>query len=290
MKFGKLLQNHAEEMPDTVFLRYKQMKKQLKNLKKADAHGDSGIAEDTSTAEEAGFVDILNEDMKKFNQFFMDKEEDAIIKLQALTEEVSRLKTSSDVSRLQRVQAELINFHGEMVLLLHWSILNFSAVKKIIKKHDKCARHALKDRVLQSLLNQPFVSTQNLNTLVKLVESQVQEVFELTSALDTSPCIPSGEASFECKSRQAQTALQIWLELGQNAHTPSTVFKDQQVQEALVLSSMASIEEPEVGSMDKRSFSESTHFPEITGEGVSDCRDFKRAKVDSSEGIAATFP
>jgi hypothetical protein len=27
---------------------------------------------------------------------------------------------------------------GEMVLLLHWSLLNYAAVVKILKKHGKC--------------------------------------------------------------------------------------------------------------------------------------------------------
>ena len=28
--------------------------------------------------------------------------------------------------------------HGEMVLLLHWSSLNYAGLTKILKKHDKC--------------------------------------------------------------------------------------------------------------------------------------------------------
>jgi SPX domain protein involved in polyphosphate accumulation len=38
---------------------------------------------------------------------------------------------------MQVLRAHCVDLHGELVLLLHWSLLNFAAVLKIVKKHDK---------------------------------------------------------------------------------------------------------------------------------------------------------
>lgn len=43
---------------------------------------------------------------------------------------------------------------GEMVLLLHWSFLNYAAVTKILKKHDKRTGRQLKDQYLAHALQQ----------------------------------------------------------------------------------------------------------------------------------------
>lgn len=103
----------------------------------------------------------------------MDKEEDSVIKLQALSD---RLAACTGGDELEALKTELVDFHGahfshahratfacasahlfhqplcllldavtiaagvfpcagELVLLLHWSLLNYAAVVKILKKH-----------------------------------------------------------------------------------------------------------------------------------------------------------
>jgi hypothetical protein len=37
----------------------------------------------------------------------------------------------------QVLRAALVDVHGQLVLLLHWSLLNCAALLKILKKHDK---------------------------------------------------------------------------------------------------------------------------------------------------------
>ena len=46
-----------------------------------------------------------------------------------------------------------------MVLLLHWSLLNYAAVVKILKKHDKRTGLLLRAPYLANVLQQPFSST-----------------------------------------------------------------------------------------------------------------------------------
>jgi hypothetical protein len=52
----------------------------------------------------------LLQDLLRFNRFFIDKEEDSVIKLQALSD---RIKAASSIEQLQALKAELVDFHGE---------------------------------------------------------------------------------------------------------------------------------------------------------------------------------
>lgn len=103
MKFGKSLSNQIEEtLPEwrDKFLSYKELKKRLKLIDPkvsekpnkrqrleggggvgggGDGGGDSG--DGGMTKEEAEFISLLEEEMEKFNAFFMEKEEEYIIRL-----------------------------------------------------------------------------------------------------------------------------------------------------------------------------------------------------------------
>eukprot|EP00879_Flechtneria_rotunda_P017224 GHRR01018045.1.p2 GENE.GHRR01018045.1~~GHRR01018045.1.p2 ORF type:complete len:148 (+),score=77.92 GHRR01018045.1:395-838(+) len=131
MKFGKLLKETTEgmgpEMED-LFVRYKELKKHLKAMKKQqkkDVDGETSLEDDdlvdasasgnheqgdALSAEEMAFVNTLNEDLLRFNRFFIDKEEDSVIKLQALSD---RIKGATGAEELQALKAELVDFHGE---------------------------------------------------------------------------------------------------------------------------------------------------------------------------------
>jgi hypothetical protein len=57
MKFGKILSQTAEQFPEmeTLFLRYKQLKKQLKQMKVPEPGGDGGVAHSVAErGEQAG--------------------------------------------------------------------------------------------------------------------------------------------------------------------------------------------------------------------------------------------
>eukprot|EP00882_Tetradesmus_deserticola_P008569 GHRQ01009037.1.p1 GENE.GHRQ01009037.1~~GHRQ01009037.1.p1 ORF type:complete len:179 (+),score=71.27 GHRQ01009037.1:567-1103(+) len=134
MKFGKLLKETTEgmgpEMTD-LFVRYKELKKYLKAMKKqkqpaagqqaamqhdedASHSGNQGLApEDALSADETAFVNMLNEDLLRFNRFFIDKEEDSVIKLQTLSD---RINAASSMEQLQALRAELVDCHGALLL------------------------------------------------------------------------------------------------------------------------------------------------------------------------------
>lgn len=57
----------------------------------------------------------LLQDLVGFNRFFMDKEEDAVIKLQALADRIQAAQGDTDAGsqEKQELKAALVDFHGE---------------------------------------------------------------------------------------------------------------------------------------------------------------------------------
>lgn len=104
MKFGKEFKTHLEEtLPEwrDKYLCYKLLKKVLKHIPNSSTTADSAAlnlppsdGDDVSAplAElQDWFIKILNDELEKFNDFYVDKEEEFIIRLQVF----SHLKTSS---------------------------------------------------------------------------------------------------------------------------------------------------------------------------------------------------
>lgn len=93
MKFGKRLSVQVEEtIPEwrDKFLSYKDLKKRLKLIvPRSDAGSGGGercckrqrlAGEDGVTEEEAEFIRLLEDEIDKFNAFFVEKEEEYIIR------------------------------------------------------------------------------------------------------------------------------------------------------------------------------------------------------------------
>ncbi|KAK9868332.1 hypothetical protein WJX84_006673 [Apatococcus fuscideae] len=213
MKFGKLLQSTVEEMPEMseVFLRYRDLKKQLKRMPHTDSSSnltgasllpsegnaqqlqerlssscpaelatpweptasEACSAQGSAHSDEQSFIDTLSEDLTNLNEFFMNKEEDIVIRLQTLEDRSNSVCTPEEQ---QQLKLAFVKLHGEMVLLLHWSLLNFAAVVKILKKHDKQTGVLLRGPVLSSVLKQPFYSTESITQLVKIAEAKVEQL------------------------------------------------------------------------------------------------------------------
>lgn len=177
-------------MPDwqDKFLTYKDLK-QLINPKDGDNPpakrprlsdgGDSFAPENNEEAdvakEDGDFVWLLEENIKKFNNFFVDKEEEYVIKWKELQGRVANAKVSNE--DLTEVGREIVDFHGEMVLLVNYSTLNYTGLVKIVKKYDKRTGAFLRMPFIQRVLQQPFFSTDLLNKLVKECEMMHEQLF-----------------------------------------------------------------------------------------------------------------
>lgn len=289
MKFAKLLSS-ATDMPSA--LPYKLLKKQLKqhlqrhnrsspkggmrrDQTEADSSGDEQtvtrtLAKDAvlSEREEAMFVRALNEELARLNQHFIDEEEVMVIRLQSLSEERQHVTTRQ---QRQQLKSALVKFHGEVVLLLHWSLLNFAAVVKILKKHDKRTGLLLRAPYLATVLQQPFYSTNIMSRLLKEAEDHIAALSE--EQTPGSPSLPSvatppivSEAAVDpTMLRRTQNALETWHTLSKTASTPSTVLELDSARELLRNLEMSRSCSEEAGAASTRKRTSEEAFPSHNG-------------------------
>ncbi|EEF32363.1 SPX domain-containing protein 4 [Ricinus communis] len=222
MKFGKEFKTHLEEtLPEwrDKFLCYKPLKKLLKQFPATSAaslsfdpsfllqhqqlfpiDGIDGLDGDHHNPETGAnrsllllqdwFIRILNEELDKFNDFYVDKEEEFIIRFQELKERIECLKEQSSMNgvftsesefseEMMDIRKDLVTIHGEMVLLKNYSSLNFAGLVKILKKYDKRTGELLCLPFTQLALHQPFFTTEPLTRLVHECEANLELLFPL---------------------------------------------------------------------------------------------------------------
>jgi len=225
MKFGHQLEsvvnNTAEDIRDK-FLQYKALKKTLKSIPQGNDNPEV----------EKEFIRLLQHEVMKFNEFFINKEEELVMKESRLNVMFSEIvgedklfvfenankhndegdKTNNNTSanaaaasayeaptsqqqqqqQQQQMMADatavdpnnleveaelcmhLANFHGELVLMEHWMNINFTALVKILKKHDKLSRVALRSPILVSVSKQPFYDTAVVSKMIARAQSRVE--------------------------------------------------------------------------------------------------------------------
>ncbi|WOL09224.1 hypothetical protein Cni_G17977 [Canna indica] len=196
MKFGKSLSNQIEEtLPEwrDKFLSYKDLKRRLKlvsgaggerppkRLKVAgdEAAGDRASPEAVTAREEEeeDFMRLLEAELEKFNTFFVEKEEEYIIRQKDLQDRLMEAISKNSKEYLMKVRKEIVDFHGEMILLENYSALNYTGLVKILKKYDKRTGALIRQPFIQKVLQQPFFTTDLLNTLVKGCELMLDHFF-----------------------------------------------------------------------------------------------------------------
>ncbi|XP_048231340.1 SPX domain-containing protein 3 [Ricinus communis] len=188
MKFGKRLKQQIQEtLPDwrDKFLSYKDLKK-LVRLLSSDPLLSSGSIEYRKA--EAEFVYLLNNEIDKFNAFFMEQEEDFIIRNMELRQRIqtvigtwgqngSQPSEANYKGEMSKIRKDIVNFHGEMVLLENYSNINYTGLAKILKKYDKRTGGLLRLPFIQKVLQQPFFTTDLISKLVKECENTIDVVF-----------------------------------------------------------------------------------------------------------------
>ncbi|KAK1611288.1 hypothetical protein QYE76_034961 [Lolium multiflorum] len=193
MKFGKSLSSQiVETLPEwrDKFLSYKDLKKRLKLIggaagadgeerqakrARVSEDGDEAAAAEM-TPEEAEFMRLLEAELDKFNSFFVEKEEEYIIRQKELQDRVARAAGMDSREELLRVHKEIVDFHGEMVLLENYSALNYTGLVKILKKYDKRTGALIRLPFIQNVLLQPFFTTDLLYQLVKECEAMLDQL------------------------------------------------------------------------------------------------------------------
>lgn len=201
MKFGKEFSIHLEEtLPEwrDKYLCYKPLKKLLKNFPDSSSVANLPPPPGASPALpqhlQDWFVKILSEELEKFNDFYVDKEEEFVIRFQELKERIERLKeksckdgvftSESEFSdEMMEIRKDFVSIHGEMVLLKNYSSLNFAGLLKILKKYDKRTGGLLRLPFTQLALDQPFFTTEPLTRLVHDCEANLEILFPLEAEI-----------------------------------------------------------------------------------------------------------
>ncbi|KAM3383434.1 SPX domain-containing protein 1 [Capsicum galapagoense] len=236
MKFGKSLSNQIEEtLPEwrDKFLSYKDLKKKLKLIepKKSSDSGDvrankkmkyaigDTTEKDTMTGAEVEFVNLLEDELEKFNSFFVEKEEEYIITLKELQDRVAKAKDRND--EIIKIRREIVDFHGEMVLLENYSALNYTGLVKILKKYDKRTGALLRLPFIQKVLQQPFFTTDLLYKLVKECENLIDRLFPVIDA----SCIADGNETSTSNNNKSAGLLRAPKELTEIEYIESLYMK-----------------------------------------------------------------
>jgi len=175
--------------PTPQFLCYKKLKKCLKTIPKKtepakNADGTLKPGEKRKlTEEQRAFVKTLNAELQKFNKFFMNAEEDLVIKdsllekaYREVVNEDGTLAESFAMKKYRKICQAIADFHGELVLMEHWVGLNYTALVKILKKHDKRSNLSLRSPFLVSVLQQPFYRTEVLSQLITKTETRFRKL------------------------------------------------------------------------------------------------------------------
>ncbi|XP_076885855.1 SPX domain-containing protein 3-like isoform X2 [Bidens hawaiensis] len=204
MKFGKRLKQHVEEtLPGwrDMYLNYKDLKKLVRLISSSLECGKS----------EAEFVYLLNNEIDKFNVFFMEQEEDFIIRHKELQQRIKRVKESEPSSQeeyeeeIARIRKDIVDFHG---------------MAKILKKYDKRTGGLLRLPFIQKVLEQPFFTTELVSKLVKECETTIDELFPtVVVAVDTkkTAIMIGGDGIF----RNTVSALMTMKEIRKGSSTQS---------------------------------------------------------------------
>ncbi|XP_040382103.1 SPX domain-containing protein 6-like [Oryza brachyantha] len=169
MKFGKLLKRQIEQsLPEwrDKFVSYKELKRIVSSI--------SGCP--PSPAEEAMFVAALDADIDKIDSFFLEQEEEFVIRHRELQEAIkAAAERNAAAAEVAGIRREIVDFHGEMVLLLNYSSINYIGVAKIVKKHDKRTGGGLAPAVTKAVRERRhfFNKTETVSRMVRECEAAV---------------------------------------------------------------------------------------------------------------------
>lgn len=200
MKFGKDFRNHLEETLPAwrdKYLAYKALKKLIKNLRPPEpaapplppppvAEGPGDGAGQGNVALGNWFASILDMELHKLNEFYMEREEWYVIRLQVLKERIERVKAKKNdaftsrsefTEEMLEIRKDFVIIHGEMILLQTYSSLNFAGLVKILKKYDKRTGGLLSLPFTQRVRHQPFFTTEPLTRLVRECEANLELLF-----------------------------------------------------------------------------------------------------------------
>ncbi|XP_057523394.1 SPX domain-containing protein 1-like [Amaranthus tricolor] len=263
MKFWKILSYLIlQTLPDwrDKFLSYKDLKKQLKLIYPINGDHDSSkplkrpklTTEDQNSDsvlnEVNNFIALLEAEIDKFNTFVVEKEEEYVIRWKELQDRLAEARHSNE--ELMRVGREVVDFHGEMVLLENYSALNYTGLVKILKKYDKRSGSLIRLPFIQKVLQEPFYTNDTISKLVKECEATLDRLFSQNEPQDSSlkTVTISNEASASDAGNGSKESLLTDKDLPEIEHMENMYMK-------LTLSALRALKEIRSGSSTVNAFS-----------------------------------
>lgn len=122
---------------------------------------------------EAEFLRVITVDVMELNDRYIEKEEDNVIKFSQLEDAAEAASTPEARAALYRA---FVHLHGELLMLFHWSVLAYTGLVKILKKHRKRTGAPLHAPHLENLLSQPFCSVEVTCDMVRKAEEWVAKL------------------------------------------------------------------------------------------------------------------
>lgn len=264
---------------------YKTLKKLLKNLPNyqrppaVDQTDGQDLPSRPLVELHEWFVRILNEELEKFNDFYVDKEEEFVIRFQMLKERIDKvmeksckdgvITSESEFSEeIMDIRKDFVTIHGEMVLLKNYSSLNFAGLIKILKKYDKRTGELLRLPFTQVALDQPFFTTEPLTRLVRECEANLELLFPLTEEVIESTSTPQDSRnppsnsgtniSSEISIPQGDEAVHIYRSTVAAIRTLRGLRKASSTYNPLSFSSFVSQDDGSVGALTEENSSENS--------------------------------
>lgn len=149
----------------------------------------------------AVFTEHLDVEVEKINDFYMDRIEEGVIILHAMTQQVDGLIASSttDVAQIAAIQRALVSYHFNLLMLQNYVALNFTGVVKILKKIDKKFGTAHRKAYLESIVALPFYNCAALGQVVEDTEA-------LFAKLDAAMAEAAARLKVPCSQPVAEPA------------------------------------------------------------------------------------
>lgn len=194
MKFGKTI-TKVTDLSDPewapFWLNYKNLKKKLKIVCKEvtgeEAAAYTALTENENSNEslkkfsgEVAFFRALWGELNKCTNFFLNAEQQFVVRKARLLEGWRLLLvpgTISDGDPHARLTAACVKFYRDLLLLENFSIMNYTAFSKILKKHDKLCRFRTRESFMKNVVNHaPFAQYKNIIAMVQDIENLFTEI------------------------------------------------------------------------------------------------------------------
>ncbi|KAG5559443.1 hypothetical protein RHGRI_009095 [Rhododendron griersonianum] len=176
--------------------------------------------------------------------------------LQDLQDRVAKAKDSSEEINIRK---EIVDFHGEMVLLENYSALNYTGLVKILKKYDKRTGALIRSPYIQKVLQQPFFTTDLLFKLVKECEVLLDRLFPINEPPTSTDQLDVGDETSTSTTTENDGLLRGPKELAEIEYMESLYMKS-------TISALRALKEIRSKSSTVSSFS----LPPLQANGMED--------------------